>query len=95
MNDFAAKYHGLVDKVVSTEDATESTMAQCDLMTLSTGVRKEVEDIKDSLKSLKDAYAATPEGLFARKMRVVSEKIASQEGLDIFKLPLEKIHEVK
>ena len=94
MNDYAAKYHGLVDRVVGAEDATESSMAQCDLMTLSTEVRKEVEDIKGSVKSLKDAYAATPEGLLARKTRAVSEKIGSQEGLDIFKLPVKKIHEV-
>ena len=94
MNEYSGKYHDLVDEVVAAEDPTKSSMAQCDLMTLSTEVRKEVEDIKGSVKSLKDAYAATPEGLLARKTRAVSEKIGSQEGLDIFKLPVKKIHEV-
>ena len=94
MNEYSGKYHDLVDEVVAAEDPTKSSMAQCDLMTLSTEVRKEVEDIKSSVNTLKNAYAATPEGLLARRTRAESKKIGSHQGLSIYKLPVQKIHEV-
>ena len=92
---FAGYYHGLVDKVVTSEDMEAVSNAQFDLMTLSTDVRKEANEVREAVSNLMNDYAATPEGLLARKTRDESTKITTEEGLDIFKLPIKLVHKAE
>lgn len=72
-----------------------ASAAQFDLMTLSLEVRKEANEVREVVHNLMDDYAATPEGLLARKTRDHSTKISTEEGLDIYKLPIKLVHKVR
>jgi hypothetical protein len=55
---------------------------------------EDLETFKLTIETLKLQFSATPEGKLSREMRRLSKKIEEEQGLQIFKLPLNIVCEV-
>ena len=88
-------FRGQIELVRKSADLTTASRIEWEFQTQVREMEKKIQEAKVRVRELKSKHAATPQGILARRTRGKASKVGQENGLDVFKLPVRKSHEVK
>ena len=84
----------IVSVVEQSENDSKDAKLFFETTNLSNNYLKDLTDLKLKTEVMIKQFSVTPEGKLAREMKRASRKIKEEQGIQIYKLPMNLVNEV-